>query len=193
MYQPSQFPPPPVQTQKKQYKSPKQLWKDTGKKGKCGIIAASALLLCSLCICGSVVATAVSTPPPPLSPTSIVTIMPTVKATSQLREVATVAPTPIPTAIPPTPVPTEAPTPIPTSPPVQTGVNGNPWGYDFTAGNYIYSPDPSFCDYFTCVSTFWKDTNGYVAECYNGSYTHSGGISGACSRDGGVEQPLYSH
>src|SRR5205823_3014390 len=48
-------------------------------------------------------------------------------------------------------------------------------------------------DYFSCVSTFWTATRGYVAECANGEYTHSAGVSGACSRDGGVSRTLYSH
>lgn len=72
-------------------------------------------------------------------------------------------------------------------------VNGNPWCYNFSPGSLIYSPQAAFCDYFTCVSTFWIDTNGYVAECANGRYTHSDGVSGACSRDGGVFRILYSH
>jgi hypothetical protein len=73
------------------------------------------------------------------------------------------------------------------------GVNGNPWGYNFTPGKLLYTPAAAFCTYFACVSSFWTSTNGYVAECYNGDYTHSGGVRGACSRDGGVERPLYSH
>lgn len=87
--------------------------------------------------------------------------------------------------------------PTPTLTPVPTtglGVNGNPWGYDFTIGNLIYQPPSTFCDqYFSCVSSFWTSTNGYVAECNNGLYTHSGGVRGACSKDGGVERILYSH
>ena len=127
---------------------------------------------------------------PTQQPTTVVVtkVVPTPKTT----------PTPSPTPIPPTP------TPVPQAPvqqpPVQqqpaphpTGVNGNPWGYDFNPGNLIYSPNADFCSYFTCVSTFWKDTNGYVAECGSGSYTHSGGVSGACSRNGGVKAILYQH
>jgi len=87
------------------------------------------------------------------------------------------------------------PTPVPTATVPITGVNGNPWGYNFTPGNLIFTPNSAFCDagYFKCVTTFWKSTNGYVAECGNGDYTHSGGVSGACSKDGGVFQILYSH
>jgi hypothetical protein len=114
-------------------------------------------------------------------------------------------PTPTPQPIP-TPRPTTAPTPIPTQPPVtqtqptqpsaptvHTGVNGNPWGYDFSPGNYIYQPSSNFCDYFACIKSFWQNTNGYVDECNDGMYSHSGGVSGACSKHGGEMRPLYSH
>ena len=112
--------------------------------------------------------------------------------------VPTTVPTQVPTSVPtaiPTAVPTQAPvaTTAPTQPPAQTGVNGNPWGYNFVPGNTIYAPASAFCSYFTCVSTFWKDTSGYVVECVNGRYSHSGGVSGACSRDGGEGQTLYSY
>jgi hypothetical protein len=125
---------------------------------------------------------------------------PIVVATRRPPETTTTGPTHVPAAtnvLPaPTPVPTAVPTdaPAPTTPPVTLGVNGNPWGYDFTMGNLIYSPPADFCEqYFSCVSTFWKDTNGYVAQCVNGVFTHSGGVRGACSRDDGVGQILYSH
>jgi hypothetical protein len=89
--------------------------------------------------------------------------------------------------------PTQSP-PTPTPIPVYVGVNGNPWGYDFTPGSLIYSPPADFCGkYFSCVSSFWTSTNGYVVECANQLYSHSGGVRGACSRDGGVAAILYQH
>jgi hypothetical protein len=114
-----------------------------------------------------------------------------------------VAPTPTP--IPPTPLPTQPPVPtptlVPTQPPVptpttaKTGVKGNPWGYDFSPGNLIYNPPADFCTagYFTCIPSFWQSTNGYVDECQDGMYSHSGGRPGACSHHGGEMRPLYSH
>lgn len=126
---------------------------------------------------------AVATPP----------VQPTPTQAAQLPT-PTAIPTQAPTAQPTTPpAPTARPTqPLPT--PKPTGVNGNPWGYDFNQGNLIYSPPSTFCgQYFSCVSSFWTSTNGYVAQCVNGLYTHSGGIRGACSRDGGVSRALYSH
>jgi len=81
-------------------------------------------------------------------------------------------------------------TPQPAPPPVN--VNNNPWGYNFdNAPNYIYSPDLGFCTYFPCIPSFWNQTNGYVEECQDGDYSHSGGVSGSCSSHGGNLRPLY--
>lgn len=161
----------------------------------------AGVLILSCVTCGIIGATApktgdISTPTPTQAAVLIATAVPT----------ATQRPTTIPTATPtpsPTPTATMLPTATPTPKPVATqpkptpthcvGVNNNPWCYDFNPGNLIYSPPSAFCSYFTCVSTFWTATRGYVAECANGSYTHSGGVSGACSRDGGVSRTLYSH
>jgi len=187
------------------------------------VIALLAFVAYSSSATSSVSTTTVSTTAPVVntSPTSIVDSQPsdtptdeptqvTLKATSVPTIVPTRAPvatqaplaTPIPTQPPaPTPVPTRAPvptkapapTPVPTQPPA-TGLNGNPYGYNLTApGNLIYSPPSDICNYFDCIASFWNNTNGYVDECVDGMYSHSGGVRGACSRHGGEAQPLYSH
>jgi hypothetical protein len=94
-------------------------------------------------------------------------------------------------AISPSPTPT--PTPRPTPTPAPTGVYGNPWGYNFTPGNLIYNPPSAFCSYFNCIPSFWQSTNGYVVECVDTMFSHSGGRSGACSYHGGEWRALYSH
>lgn len=119
------------------------------------------------------------TPSKPTSPTPTPTPSPTPRPT----------PTPIPPT--PTPVPTQPPAPTPTPAPA-TGVNGNPWGYNFNPGNVIYSPPGAFCSYFSCITSFWNG-NGYVEECNDGMYSKSGGIRGSCSRHGGDMRPLYQH
>jgi hypothetical protein len=99
-----------------------------------------------------------------------------------------------PTDSAPSPAPTVMPLPAPTAP--LGDVNGNPWGYTLVPGSTpVTRPVSMFCNgvYFSCVSTFWTDTQGYVAQCWDGLYTHSGGLSDACLRDGGVEYPLYAH
>jgi hypothetical protein len=72
------------------------------------------------------------------------------------------------------------------------GVNGNPWGYDFTSGRVITAPPSAFCRYFACIANF-PQGRGYVVECRDLRYSRSGGIRGACSSHRGVYRPLYNH
>lgn len=128
----------------------------------------------------------------PATATAVPTVTPTIRPTPR----ATPVPTPRPTIAAvrrtpaPTPRPTARPTPAPTS---QPGVYGNPWGYNFTPGNFIYKPPAAFCSYFKCIASFWKNTNGYVMQCKDLMFSHSGGRSGSCSYHGGNYRPLYSH
>ena len=166
-----------------------------------GIGCLTVFLLCGTCSCMATIAapgsSQVASSP---TATSVVlgntaqaaltpTFTPTVKP-------ATPTPLPSPTPVPttlaqkPTPVPTRLPAPTPTPHPV--GVNGNPWGYDFSPGNLIYSPPSNFCSYFACIASFWNGS-GYVEECQDGMYSKSGGRSGSCSHHGGDLRPLYSH
>ncbi len=157
----------------------------------CGTII--AVLLFFSCI-GSAVGSLnlVSTPTPtPTAAQAAVIVSPT----------ATDLPSPTPTQKPtptPTPRPTIAPThqPQPTQPPHTPtpcpGINCNPWGYNFTPGNYITSPPSTFCNYFSCIASFWNG-HGYVEECQDTTYSLSGGIQGSCSHHGGNLRPLYSH
>jgi len=180
-----------------------QRYKDAKRPAKVGI--GCATLFIAFLLCGTMSgiltnATGANTTPP-LDPTATTAAQPTHVALVAATSVPTHAPTIVvsPTN---TPLPTQppvVPTPLPTQPPhstqpsVHPGINGNPWGYDFNSGNMIYSPASGFCSYFGCVSTFWTATRGYVVECSNGLYSHSGGIRGACSRDGGPAAILYSH
>jgi hypothetical protein len=72
------------------------------------------------------------------------------------------------------------------------GAPANPWNYNFCGGGYIYAVPASFCDYFTCIPSFWESTNGYAEQCVDGDFSHSGGRSGACSYHGGERRPLYA-
>ena len=174
-------------------------------RAKIGIITGSVVALISLAFATGTSATGAHTATDRATPTTIAqthqksTTVPPPKLT--IAPTTTPTPTPKPTVAPtttPTPAPTLTPRPTsapqPTQPPQQTGgVNGNPWGYDFHPGNLIYSPPENFCDYFHCITSFWKSTNGYVDECNDGTYSHSGGRSGACSKHGKEMRPLYSH
>lgn len=103
---------------------------------------------------------------------------------------ASPSPRPLPVA---SPRPKPVPSPIPKPPPVKStcGAPANPWGYNFCGGSFITSPASAFCSYFKCIASFWKSTLGYVDECRDGTYSHSGGRQGACSYHGGELRPLY--
>lgn len=70
-------------------------------------------------------------------------------------------------------------------------IAANPWNYRFTGTILLRHPNIAFCTRFLCVTTFWKDQRGYVVQCRNGKYSHSGGIPGACSQDLGVMNTVY--
>jgi hypothetical protein len=126
---------------------------------------------------------------PTATPTAHPTPLPTPKPTP--TPLPTPTATPVPVRIVPTLTPTQPP-PKPTPTPAKSGVNGNPWGYDFNPGNLIYSPPANFCVYFVCITNF-PNGRGYVNECQDGQYSKSGGISGDCSFHGGYYRTLYSH
>ena len=118
-----------------------------------------------------------------------VVVPPAPTSTPRPAPTATPRPRPAPTSTPkprPTPTPRPLPTPCP-------GVNCNPWGYNFTPGALIYSPPATFCQYFACIPSFWNFTNGYVIECRDGLFSHSGGRRGSCSFHHGDWRPLYAH
>jgi hypothetical protein len=84
------------------------------------------------------------------------------------------------------------PPPPPPPPPDLCGAPPNPWGYNFCGGSVITSPPLDFCTYFACIPSFWTNANGYVEECIDGLYSHSGGRSGSCSSHQGNWRPLLS-
>lgn len=51
-------------------------------------------------------------------------------------------------------------------------------------GSYSHEGDQEFCEQNECIGDF-EGEGGYVVECEDGTYSHAGGISGACSDHGG--------
>jgi len=55
----------------------------------------------------------------------------------------------------------------------------------------VWSPshagDSQFCSEHTCIGSFTTE-EGTVVECSDGTYSHAGGISGACSHHGGEQR-----
>lgn len=72
------------------------------------------------------------------------------------------------------------------------GAPRNPFGYTLCpTGQLIYAPPSSFCSYFDCIPNFPNGT-GYVVECNDSMFSHSGGRQGACSYHDGEQRPLYA-
>jgi hypothetical protein len=96
-------------------------------------------------------------------------------------------PAPVPVNPPPAPV-------APASPPTSgsCGATPNPWGYTFCGGAVITSPPANFCSVFACIASFWNQANGYVVQCRDGLFSHSGGVRGSCSSHGGNGRTLYA-
>jgi hypothetical protein len=119
--------------------------------------------------------TSLSTAALPPSPTAVQTFTasssPTIRAST-----AAPAPKPAPTQAALKPTPTLAPAAA-----QLCGAPANPYGYNFCGrGGVITAPNPGVCSYFNCIASFWKG-RGYMTECNDGTYSMSGGISGACS------------
>jgi hypothetical protein len=67
----------------------------------------------------------------------------------------------------------------------------NPWCFSVASGgSLIYSPPSDLCSWIDCIPSFWDSTNGYVIQCADGEFSHSGGVSGSCSSHGGNWRPL---
>lgn len=52
-------------------------------------------------------------------------------------------------------------------------------------GSPSHAGDQQFCAEHVCIGKFTEE-DGNVAECQDGTFSHAGGIQGACSDHGGV-------
>jgi len=167
----------------------------TGAAWKLPIVAVGALLV--LAGIGSAVSA-----PPSNSAGTVAQAKLSPSPSADTIAISTSAPTFPPTTSPQaspstTPKPSPKPTPVaapklpPAPPPSTCGAPANPWGYNLCSGQFIYSPPSNLCQYFNCIPSFWKSTLGYVDECRDGTYSHSGGRQGACSYHGGELRPLF--
>jgi hypothetical protein len=95
-------------------------------------------------------------------------------------------------AIKPAPTTRAAPTTKAAPPVALCGAPSNPYGYNFCGrGSDITSPAAGTCSYFDCINNFSNGV-GYMIECKDGTYSMSGGRSGACSDHKGELQEVYS-
>lgn len=54
-------------------------------------------------------------------------------------------------------------------------------------GSSSHATDAQFCSEHECIGSFTTE-GGTVVECSDGTYSHAGGISGACSHHGGEKE-----
>lgn len=54
------------------------------------------------------------------------------------------------------------------------------------AGSSSHATDVEFCNTHGCIPNF-PNGNGYIVQCADGEWSHSGGLSGACSYHGGEQ------
>ena len=68
----------------------------------------------------------------------------------------------------------------------ESGGSGTEEGED-EVGSSSHAGDAKFCSEHECIGSFTTE-EGHVVECSDGSYSHAGGISGACSHHGGESE-----
>ena len=54
------------------------------------------------------------------------------------------------------------------------------------AGSYSHSTDAQFCSTHRCIAYF-PHGRGFIVQCVDDEWSHSGGIQGACSYHGGEQ------
>jgi hypothetical protein len=79
---------------------------------------------------------------------------------------------------PPSPSPPPSGEPPPSEPPSSSS------GEEDEVGSSSHATDAQFCSQHECIGSF-ETEGGTIVECSDGSYSHAGGISGACSHHGG--------
>jgi len=66
----------------------------------------------------------------------------------------------------------------------QSSGAGATGGEEDQVGSSSHATDAQFCQEHQCIGSFTTE-QGTIVECSDGSYSHAGGISGACSDHGG--------
>jgi len=159
-----------------------QRYRSASRPFQAGIGCGVLIVVLGMCSCLGIALASTNTPTQPASGLAQGTAAPTDTA----LPTATAKPTATATHVPPTA----------TTVPLNCNTAGapcNPWGYTFAnTGKLLYNPGGAFCSYFNCIASFWDHTNGYVDQCVDGTYSHSGGVRGACSTHGSERRPLYA-
>lgn len=177
--------------------SPPNIWQRftswfRGQARRVQITIAVIALLGTCALCGTITDALF----PNSSTTGATTAAHTSSTTGSSKPTATTA-KPGPTAttkVNPTATTPSKPNPTATKPPPPRypAIGGNPYDYTLTnTGHILYQPAADVCTWLKCIPSFWQHTNGYVDLCNDGYYSHSGGVTGACSKHGNERQPVY--
>lgn len=86
------------------------------------------------------------------------------------------APAPPPTTVTVTATTTTTQTIASSAPPATPAVEA--------PGSFSHATDAEFCTTHSCIENF-PNGDGYIVQCSDGEWSHSGGLSGACSDHGG--------
>jgi hypothetical protein len=201
-YQPyGQYPPPPPPQKPLVHQQFGRWYRRQWGKNKVltGIITlVVVLLLCGAVSNGIAHSSQNSTITDSTTPTATQIAQNHIVPTSAPRATAKPTATPTPTPIPPTPTPEQVqPTSVPTQAPAPTcdmyEAGGVCYDTNSAGGSPVTVTPAGFCSAYPCVTDFSTANRGYIVECGNGKWSHSGGITGVCSRDGNVAATLYSH
>jgi hypothetical protein len=65
--------------------------------------------------------------------------------------------------------------------------SGSSSGEKDEVGSSSHATDAQFCSQHECIGSFTTE-GGTIVECADGSYSHAGGVSGACSHHGGEKE-----
>ncbi len=82
--------------------------------------------------------------------------------------------------------PTSSP-PSGSSPEEADGESSSEGGEQDEVGSSSHATDAQFCQEHDCIGNFESEP-GTIVECEDGSFSHAGGISGACSDHGGEKE-----
>ncbi len=70
------------------------------------------------------------------------------------------------------------------APPATSSPSSTPGPSVEGPGSYSHATDAQFCSTHSCIENF-PNGSGYIVQCTDGEWSHSGGVSGACSDHGG--------
>lgn len=84
------------------------------------------------------------------------------------------------------PTRSQSPAPTHSAPPTSVTASAPPPAPTEDVGSTSHAGDAQFCSTHSCIPNF-PNGNGTVVQCVDGEYSHSGGLSGACSGHGGEQ------